>query len=265
MAAVLALDDVSLDFLARKRAGGGRRRDQLKRAAGAQEKTRVVGLNGVSLAVAPGEVVALVGPPESGMTTLLRVAAGVLRPDSGTASYPADRMAWFSGARLTDGTLTLRQNVELLVGLFGRAPVADTDFARHCVTEMGLMERLNTPMENLPSSTGSRLGLVVALSLPAPLYVLDGPLDSGTREFRQQVRTMIEAAAATGSAIIVSTDKGSTLLGPATRAVRLRKGRVVEDGAPEEILTRPDKKGRAGRSRPQTRRPDDDDDEDTYG
>lgn len=267
MAPVLRFDDVHLDFLSRTRAGGGRHRDRLKRVAGAQQKTRIPALNGVSLTVEPGEVVAVVGPPESGMTTLLRVAAGVLRPDSGTVSYPRDRLAWFSGARLTDNALSLRQNIDLLVGLYARPAVGDPEFAARCAAAVELGDRINAPMDTLPGGSGSRLGLVVALSLPAPLYLLDGPLDAGTREFRDLVRGMIVSARDSGAAVVLSTDKASTLLGLATRAIRLKKGRVVDDGPADAILSRPERKGsgkRKGSPRP-VRRRDDDEDDDAYG
>ena len=264
MTPILALDAVSLDFLSRKRAGGGRTGDKLKRAAGAQAKTVVLALDAVSLTVSPGESVAVVGPPECGITTLLRVAAGVLYPDEGHASVPADRIAWFSGARLTDGALSVRQNVDLMVGLYGRPAVEDPEFALRCASWVGVEDRINSPMENLPGGTGLRLGLAVALSLPAPLYVLDGPLDGGTREFRDRVRRRLLELHADGAALLVGTDKAATLLGVADRAVRLDKGRVTEDGPAQDILSRPDAKGPRSRPRPQ-RRDDDDEDDDAYG
>ncbi|HRK25467.1 MAG TPA: ATP-binding cassette domain-containing protein, partial [Beijerinckiaceae bacterium] len=131
------------------------RLDQVHLSLGAGA-SRVHILKGLSLTVAAGEAVGLVGPSGSGKSTLLMVAAGLERPDSGEveivgqnlSALNEDALARFRGARIgivfqafhLIPTMTALENVAIPLELAGRSDAFDR--AREELIAVGLGERL---------------------------------------------------------------------------------------------------------------------------
>jgi iron(III) transport system ATP-binding protein len=203
-------------------------------------------VDGASLRVGHGELVALVGPSGSGKTTLLRVIAGFERPDAGTVRIGgrlvAGDGAWVEpeqrriGMVFQQGALFPHLDVAANVG-FG---AARAERAGECLELVGLAGRRRAYPHELSGGERQRVALARALAADPEVILLDEPfaaLDAGLREaLREEVAAILRAAGA--SALLVTHDQAEALSLADAVAV-LREGRVEQAGSPEEVYERP--------------------------
>ena len=207
-------------------------------------RTRAV--DGATLTVPEGELVALLGPSGSGKTTLLRVIAGFEEPDAGHVAIAGRPVAgngsWVEpehrriGMVFQDGALfphlTVERNVAF--GASRRERVAE------CLELVGLAGRAASYPHELSGGERQRVALARALAADPEVVLLDEPfasLDAGLRDaLRAEVAGILRAAGT--SALLVTHDQAEALSLAATVAV-MREGRVEQVGTPEEIYERP--------------------------
>ncbi len=207
-------------------------------------RTRAV--DGATLSVPHGELVALLGPSGSGKTTLLRVIAGFEEPDAGRVAIAGRAVAgdgaWVEpehrriGMVFQDGALfphlTVERNVAF--GASRRERVAE------CLALVGLEARAASYPHELSGGERQRVALARALAADPEVVLLDEPfasLDAGLRDaLRAEVAGILREAGT--SALLVTHDQAEALSLAGTVAV-MREGRVEQIGTPEEIYERP--------------------------
>ena len=216
----------------------------------AKQFGEVVALDGFSIRLPQGQILALLGPSGCGKTTALRLIAGFTQPDSGEIRIagetvyenrrivpPEQRrvgMVFQEGALFPH--LTVEQNIAY--GLPRR------DHRRQRIAEVveltgleGLTQRM--PYE-LSGGQQQRVALARALAPRPELLLLDEPfsnLDPGLREqVRRDVMSILRNSGIT--AVFVTHDQEEAMYVGDTIAV-MNKGRIEQQGAPEEIFHRP--------------------------
>ncbi len=151
-------------------------------------------VDGVSLSVEAGELVALYGPSGSGKSTLLMLAAGLLAPDSGTVSFEGRDLASLSGTEISDyqrcGIGFIYQAFHLLPGVPAvenaaikllASNVSLREARRQSVPwlkRVGLAGRLDHPPERLSMGERQRVAIVRALINEPSLLLADEPTGS---------------------------------------------------------------------------------------
>jgi iron(III) transport system ATP-binding protein len=207
-------------------------------------RTRAV--DGATLRVEHGGLVALLGPSGSGKTTLLRVLAGFERPDAGRVSVAGRTVAgdgaWVEpehrriGMVFQEGALFPHLSVSGNVG-FGASRPARVD---ECLALVGLGDRARSYPHELSGGESQRVALARALAADPEVVLLDEPfasLDAGLREsLRGEVTDILRQAGT--SALLVTHDQAEALSLAGTVAV-MRAGRIEQVGTPEEIYERP--------------------------
>lgn len=196
-------------------------------------------LQGVSVTVAAGEVVAVTGPSGSGKSTLLACLAGLEEPDGGTVRIAGQRISRLpeaDGARVRAerigvlyqhanlvGHLSVRQNVLLAQRIAGGG--ADASWREELLERCGIASRADARPAQLSGGELARAGLAVALGNDPPVILADEPtgeLDDVTAE---RVLGLLRERAAAGAAILVVTHSPQ-VAAAADREIRLRDGKV---------------------------------------
>jgi putative ABC transport system ATP-binding protein len=195
-------------------------------------------LRGLSLTVAPGEVVAVTGPSGSGKSTLLACLAGLDDPDGGmvrVAGTPISRRSeperarvratcigmLFQSANLLEH-LTIADNVRMVHRLAGGVPTRSAD---ELLGSVGLSGRAGARPSQLSGGESARAGLAVALANDPPVVLADEPtgeLDSGSAD--RVLQLLVERADA-GTAVLVVTHN-EAVAGAAHRVLRMRDGEL---------------------------------------
>jgi putative ABC transport system ATP-binding protein len=204
---------------------------------------RTVALDGASLAVSPGEVVAVVGPSGSGKSTLLHCAAGILRPDAGEVSFDGrriDRMSETGRSALRRSSfgfvfqfgqlvpeLTAAENIALPVMLGGTSRRRALAEARRWLAQLDLVEAAGKRPGELSGGEGQRVAVARALAHRPRVVFADEPtgsLDSLSGELVMNL--LVGLAGDEGSAIVIVTHDPRTAA-YARRDVVVRDGRIV--------------------------------------
>ncbi|MEV4418188.1 ABC transporter ATP-binding protein [Catellatospora sp. NPDC049609] len=181
-------------------------------------------LDGVDLAIAPGEVVALLGGSGSGKSTLLRILAGLDADAAGDVRRPGDLAVVFQEHRLLPWKRVI-DNVSL--GLTGPGVRAR---ALAALDEVGLRGRDTAWPVELSGGQAQRVAVARALVREPALLLLDEPfgaLDALTRLRMQQLFARLRAQHGF-AALLVTHDVEEALL-LADRTLVLEDGRLVED------------------------------------
>ena len=207
-------------------------------------------LNGVSVDVAPGEFIALLGSSGCGKTTLLRAVSGFVRvvagrvlvSDRDITHAPPDKrdMAMVFQSYALWPHMTAAQNIGY--GLRLRR-VAKDEIAKRVTGMMALLglEGLgDRQVTQLSGGQRQRVALGRALAIEPQILLLDEPLSNLDARIRQTVRHEIKALQhqLDITAIHVTHDREEAMV-MADRIVILDSGEIVQTGTPEEVYNRP--------------------------
>lgn len=202
-----------------------------------------VRLDGVSLDLAPGELVLVVGPNGAGKSTLLGVIAGIVKPREGSVRVGeralgalgprerAARVAWLpQEPRLEEG-LTAEEVVAAARFRFREPARVALSEARSWLTKLGVGDLAGRTMDALSGGESQRVRLASLGAQEADWWLLDEPgnhLDPGVR---LDLLALVKARAAEGGGVVLVTHD-LALLGPApdAKVVVLVTGRVAHVG-----------------------------------
>jgi iron complex transport system ATP-binding protein len=209
-------------------------------------------VDGVDLAVKPGEVVVVVGPNGAGKTTLLKAVAGLLSAKGAIAieETPLSRLSLAERARrvayLPQGhVFHWPLAVEDIVAL-GRLPrgagadLSDVDRAAvsRAMADTGVADYAGRPVTTLSGGERARVALARVLATEARLILADEPTAALDPRYQLIVLDILRRHADDGGAVVAVLHDLGLAARRADRIVVLDQGRIVADGAPREVLTK---------------------------
>jgi putative ABC transport system ATP-binding protein len=196
-------------------------------------------LQGVSLALEPGDMVAVTGPSGSGKSTLLACLAGLDEPDGGSvivdgtrlSRRPEEERARIRGARI--GMLFQQAN------LVGHLSVADNlalaqrigdgtagaEWLGQVLERCGIDHRASARPSQLSGGELARAGLAVALANDPPVILADEPTGELDSLSADRILRLLRDRADAGSAVLIVTHS-SEVAATADREIRLLDGRI---------------------------------------
>jgi ABC-2 type transport system ATP-binding protein len=159
-------------------------------------------VDGVSLALSAGEMVALIGPNGAGKTTLLSMLAGVRAPSAGQVSA-VGRVGWVPQRSGLYARLSVAENLRFFARLEG---VRDVDGAvAAMVAQMGLAERAGEPVGRLSGGNRQRVNVGIGLLGAPAVLLLDEPTSALDPAQRERLWAFIAGFVDAGTAVLFST------------------------------------------------------------
>ncbi|GAB2506601.1 amino acid ABC transporter ATP-binding protein [Microbacterium petrolearium] len=221
-------------------------------------------LKGIDLAVAPGEVVCLIGPSGSGKSTFLRCINHLERIDGGELRVAGEHVGYReSNGRLYElrerevaarrerigmvfqrfnlfGHMTALENVsEGPIGVRGVPRAQAQAEARALLTRVGLAHRMDAYPHELSGGQQQRVAIARSLAMKPELMLFDEPTSALDPELVGEVLDVMRELADEGMTMIVVTHEMGFARDVADRVVFMDGGVVVEEGPAAEVIERP--------------------------
>ncbi len=210
-------------------------------------------VDGASLRLAQGEILALVGESGSGKSSLLEAVAGLLPVAFGRIRFQGKEIAGASERRIEQA----RRRIQLVFQDAAATLTADKTVAAHIEEALGLTsarkresarvwlertglapELLNLPADCLSTGEAQRVDLARSLAVRPDLVLFDGPERAGL-ERDETLRGLLEDERKTGVSFVVSARFPGLCRGLAGRIAFMLAGRIVEIGPSDSVLSAP--------------------------
>lgn len=221
----------------------GLRLDAVHREFGGRDEMHVTALSNVSLAVGPGEFVAVMGPSGCGKTTLLSLVGGLDRPTSGRvygaglalgelaerdlADYRLQRVSTIFQTFNLIPSMSVEDNVALPLTIAGVALDERRRRARHLLSLVGLEKRARTRASRLSGGEQQKVAVARALANRPGLILADEPTGSLDSTAGEGVLNLLTDLNRRGATVVLVTHDPEVAR-HAKRVVRMIDGRAVE-------------------------------------
>jgi ABC-type uncharacterized transport system ATPase subunit len=210
----------------------------------------LVANDNISLTLAPGEILSLLGENGAGKSTLMNVLYGLLQPDEGQIllddkevkfSGPGEAMAAGVGMVhqhfMLIPVFTVAENVVLGHEPTGRVGNLDLDAARKLVKEIsdrfGFDIDPDAKIQDLPVGAQQRVEIIKSLARDAKILVLDEPTAVLTPQETDELMDIMRGLSKNGTSIIFITHKLREVQKVADRIIVIRQGKVVSEASPK--------------------------------
>ncbi len=195
-------------------------------------------LRHVSLEIAPGDAIALVGHNGSGKSTLLKTIAGVLQPSEGEVRVQGRISPMIELGAGFDPELTGRDNVYLNGALLGFSRKQMESKFDRIVAFAELGDFIDMPIKNYSSGMYARLGFAIAQDVEPEILIIDEVLAVGDERFQEKCKARIQDFRSAGVTFCFVSHSPTAAKELCPRAAVLHHGRLEFDGPTEQAWER---------------------------
>jgi ABC-type polysaccharide/polyol phosphate transport system ATPase subunit len=193
-------------------------------------------LRNISLNIAPGEVVGIVGANGSGKSTLLRVMAGVIHPTVGTVAIAGRVGPLLELGGAFNFELTGRENAYLYGSIFRFSRERMDEILPQIIAFSELGAFFDIPVKSYSSGMVARLAFSVATQLQPEILLVDEVLSVGDEQFQKKSFLRIQKLIDRGSIVVMVSHNAALIEQLCNRVVYLSAGEIVGDGKPRQTL-----------------------------
>ena len=203
---------------------------------GPAKYTERYALRNVDLNIGPGERVGIVGRNGSGKSTMLKLIAGILPPQSGDIEVRGEVASMLELGSGFHPDFTGRENVYLNGTIHGLTRQQVDERFDDIVAFSEIPDYIDMPVRTYSSGMQLRLAFAVAAYVTPDILLLDEILAVGDERFQLKCMQRIEDFASDGGTIVFVSHDSSTVMSICDRAVLLDNGSVLADGPPAEVM-----------------------------
>jgi lipopolysaccharide export system ATP-binding protein len=209
-------------------------------------------VNGVSITVAPGEIVGLLGPNGAGKTTTFNIVVGLVKPDAGAVLFQQrdmTRLPMHQRARLGIGyltqepsvfrKLTVEQNILAILETCRMKRVERAVRLKYLLEELDLTPLAKSMAYTLSGGEKRRLEITRALVTSPKLLLLDEPFSGIDPIAVYEVQKIVRRLRERGLGILITDHNVRETLKLVDRAYLIHKGEVVYEGAADQLVNDP--------------------------
>ncbi|MEA2756923.1 MAG: lipopolysaccharide transport system ATP-binding protein [Aliidongia sp.] len=190
-------------------------------------------IHDISLSVAPGETVGIVGRNGSGKSTLLQMIAGTVTPTQGTVAVRGRVAALLELGAGFNPEFTGRENVWLAASILGLGNAEIAARLQDIVDFAAIGDFLDQPVKLYSSGMFARLAFAVAAHVDADVLIVDETLSVGDAAFNQKCMRFIRAFKARGTLLFVSHDMAA-VTALCDRVIWIDRGALRAEGSAKE-------------------------------
>lgn len=208
----------------------------MSRSRSRNKRVTIRALDNINLQVRHGDQLGLVGHNGAGKSTLLRVLAGIYEPSFGRCMINGRVSPLFITAPGLSIEDTGYQNIitcGLLLGMTRKeieSKISDIgDFA-----ELG--DFLSLPVRTYSTGMQTRLGFSIATAINPEILLLDEGLGAGDERFAKRAQHRIEALIKRSNIMVLASHSTDLIRQMCNRVILMHHGRIIGDGAPDDIL-----------------------------
>lgn len=234
---VIKVENLGVEFL-RGRKRNLSLREIIFTGRSQHQKETFWALRNLNFTVGRGEAVGLVGGNGGGKSTLLKMIAGTLLPDEGSATVTEGvaPLIELTGGFVSE--ISARENVYLMGGLHGMTREEMDDRFDDIIDFAGpaVRDGLDVPYRHFSSGMQIRLGFAVITTLDEPIILVDEVLAVGDAAFREKCYTRMENLIDQGRTLFLVSHSEPDLMRFCTRGLYLKDGGLHADGPMDEVI-----------------------------
>ncbi len=236
----ISIDHLSVDFVIYGSNSRSLKKQLVAQATGgrllkgAHDAVAVRAIDDLSLEIAHGDRIGLVGHNGSGKSTLLRVLAGIYKPTAGSVTITGKVGALFAPSAGMDPESTGIENIYLRGYLLG---LRKAEISRHIddiATFTQLGDFLGLPLRTYSAGMFARLAFAVSTIIRPDILLLDEDIGASDAAFFDRVQARLASFVQEASILVIASHNVSIINRFCTKRLRLHQGKVVSI---EEVTT----------------------------
>lgn len=195
-------------------------------------------LDDVSFTIGAGETLGVIGPNGAGKSTILKLAAGIIFPDSGRIKIEGRVAGLLELGAGFHPDLTGRENIFLYASIMGLNRKTIESRLEEIIDFAGLSHFIDIPVKDYSSGMYMRLAFAVASHVDAEVLLIDEVLSVGDTAFRKKGYQRIRDYQSSGGTILLVSHDLPVIERLCQRALLLQNGRIVAEGPARPVIER---------------------------